>query len=263
MDVFRFASFDRLPVTHGLSTRNQELPAEGDIAHAPGTCARQIEVNRNRFLDRLGIDAASLTLGRQVHGANVSTVTRADRGKGRYPRFDAIPDSDGLMTSDPEVALGLIVADCVPVMIYDEVRHAIALVHAGWRGTVQGIVANAVRGMERAFGSRASRLHVGIGPSIGPCCYEVGDDVIEPWLATRRQGVESAVIERSPRQHFDLWRANELILVQSGVDPERIEIAGICTQCDPSGRFFSHRAAMAGERPRGRMMMVAKLDSVS
>lgn len=241
-----------------MSERRPEAPSEGDIAYARDTNADHISRNRAEFLRSAGIDPAALTLGRQVHGSRVSVVTSTDRGRGQPPEFGAVPDSDGLITTSTDVALGTIVADCAPLLLYDTRQHALGLVHAGWRGTVGGIARNAVEAMDDAFGSRPADLRVGIGPSIGPCCYEVGPDVVDAWMETALPDAVSAVLRSEPRPHFDLWRANLLMLTNAGIPESNIESSGICTRCE-SGRFFSHRAAMAGERARGRMIMVAQL----
>lgn len=256
---FQFESFKRFPLRHAMSWRRPELPSEGDIAYARDTNYDHIRENRARFLREAGFDDAALTLGRQVHGAGVSVVTAADRGRGQPPDFDAIPNSDGLITTCPDVALGTIVADCAPILLYDPEHHALGLVHAGWRGTVAGIAARAVELMAQEFGSDPAALHAGIGPSIGACCYEVGEEVIEAWASAGIHGWEAARVCREPRPHFDLWTANRLALQAAGVPESQIETAGECTRCNAE-RYFSHRAAMAGERPRGRMIMVAQLD---
>ena len=256
--MFRFRMFADLPLLHAMSERRPDAPSEGDIAYAKDTVSEHISQNRDDFFRSAGFDPSALTLGRQVHGCRVSVVAPADRGRGQPPEFDAVPDSDGLITTSTDVALGTIVADCVPLLLYDPAHHALGLVHAGWRGTVGGIARNAVQAMSGAFGSRPADLKVGIGPSIGPCCYEVGPEVIDAWTSAALPDGGSAVVSRVPRPHFDLWRANLLVLTNSGVLERNIESSGVCTRCE-SARFFSHRAAMAGERARGRMIMVAQL----
>lgn len=255
---FQFQTFQGFPLRHAMSWRRPDLPSEGDIAYARGTNYEHISQNRELFLREAGFEPEALTLGRQVHGAGVSVVTAADRGRGQPPEFDAIPDSDGLVTACPEVALGTIVADCAPILLYDPEHHALGLVHAGWRGTVAHIAARAVELMAREFGTNPAALHAGIGPSIGACCYEVGNEVIDAWAGSGISGWEAAVARREPRPHFDLWAANRLVLRAAGVPDSKIEAAGECTRCRPE-RYFSHRAAMAGERARGRMIMVAQL----
>ncbi len=180
---FEFETFAGLPIRQAMSQRRRDAPSEGDVGYARDTIACHIKANRAQFLTDAGFESGSLTLGRQVHGSRVSLVTENDRGRGLPPDFDAIPDSDGLITNSTELALGIIVADCVPVLLYDPVQHALGVVHAGWRGTVQKIVANAVDKMADEFGSKPEDLRAGIGPSIGPCCYEVGEEVIDAWMA--------------------------------------------------------------------------------
>ncbi len=255
---YQFQSLKDLPLIHAMSLRQLELPSEGDIAYARGTDHSHIQENRERFLRSAGFDPAALTLGRQIHGNQVSIVRRQDRGRGQPPAFDAIPDSDGLATGSASVALGTIVADCVPIILYDPDAPALAVIHAGWRGTVQTIAARAVELMQAEFGTEPSHIRAGIGPSIGPCCYEVGSDVIDLWASSGVGAWSGATAERQPRPHFDLWSANRMVLEQAGVESSRIEVAGLCTRCH-GDRFFSHRSAMAGERPRGRMIMVAQL----
>lgn len=256
--AFQFSSFKDFPIISGMSGQDPDTPASGDMAHAPGTNADEIEENRQRFLGALGLDPRALTMGRQTHGAGVVVVEAGDRGRGRYPTFDGFPETDGLITRTPGIVLGTIIADCTPILLYDPVQHVLGLVHAGWRGTVAGIAGVAVRAMTTTFGVRPEDLRVGIGPSIGSCCYEVGDEVIDAWRGAGFPDWEQAVTRRQPRAHFDLWQANTIALMDAGVPEANTELAGHCTRCCES-RYFSHRAAMAGERIRGRMIMVAQL----
>ena len=128
---------------------------------------------------------------------------------GRAQRGQVIFDCDGLVTDEPEVVLLLRFADCVPLIVYDPVRHAVGVVHAGWRGTVAGIARSLVRAMADAFGSRANDLIAGVGPAIGPCCYQVGPEVV-----AQARAAFGATDGLFPQQadgsyHFDLWRVNQ------------------------------------------------------
>jgi len=256
--IFQFDSFDALPLRHAMSQRSPDAPSEGDVGYTRNSNADEISDNRARFMAAADIDPAHLTLGRQVHGDRVQLVMAGDRGRGSPPEFDAFPETDALITRSRDVALGIFVADCTPIVLYDPVHHALGVVHAGWRGTVANIAGAAVANMAAEFGSQAADLFAGIGPSIGPCCYEVGAEVIDAWRSARVDGWEAARVERCPRPHFDLWQANRLNLLAAGLDGDRIETAGICTRC-AGGCYFSHRAAVAGERAGGRMIMVAQL----
>lgn len=260
--AYQFPSFAGLPLVHGLSGRVVDRPFEGDVGHGRGTVAYDIERNRAAFLQELGVSGDALTLGRQTHGARVHVVAPCDRGKGRFPAFDGFPETDALATNHLEIAVGVIVADCVPILLYDPEHHALAVVHAGWRGTVSGIVAHSVQEMERAYGTNPSALLAGIGPSIGPCCYEVGGEVIAAWR--QRAGVtgDDAVRRVKSSYHFDLWAANREVLTASGVPEDRIEVSGVCVRCTIE-RYFSYRASGQGAAQAGRMLMVAQLQSLA
>lgn len=254
--AFRFSSLAEMPLVHGMSGRRHGSGHDGDVGHGRGTEPETIESNRTAFLAALRVAPEALTVGRQTHGARVEVVDAKSRGRGRYPAFDGFPATDGLVTNDPSVALGVIVADCVPLVIYDPRAHAVGVVHAGWRGTVAGIAAVAVRTMRNQFGSDPALLRVGIGPSIGPCCYEVGTEVRDAWRDTGVDPNESAIAKNGA--HFDLWTANRLALASVGVDERHIETSGVCVRCQVD-RYFSYRAAGTGAATAGRMLMVAQL----
>jgi YfiH family protein len=256
---FQFSQLRNLPLVHGMSGHNANAPAEGDIAYSPVSEASDIAANRLTFFSELGLDLASLTMGRQVHGSSVQTVVASDRGRGQPPAFDGFPDTDGLITAVPDITLGVIVGDCVPIVLYDPRKHVVAVVHAGWRGTVSLIAKRAVEAMKTGYQCRPRTILAGIGPSIGPCCYEVGDEVIEAWLASGVPYARHAVISRDGRHYFDLWTANRYALIAAGIQRRDIEDSAICTRCGPD-RYFSRRAAVAGDSRKGSQMMVAQLE---
>lgn len=189
--------------------------------------------NVRRVTAALGIRPEALLSPRQRHTANVRRVAARDRGQ-------ALDGYDALVTDEPGTALLLVYADCTPVLIYDPVHRALALVHSGWRGTVQGAAQAAVRALQSEFDSRPAELVAAIGPSIGPCCYEVGEEVTD---AVRRAFTRPEELLPAPigkhRRHFDLWAANRRLLAEAGV--RQIEVAGLCTACR-TDEFYSHRA---------------------
>ena len=181
---------------------------------------------------------------RQVHGA---TVRHAERG-------GLVGRADGLTTARAGVPLCISTADCLPVLLYDARAGRLAAVHAGWRGTVQAVTRATVSALVEA-GSAAADLVVAIGPSIGPCCYEVDAPVIErlekafpgrwePWATPKGPG----------KWMLDLWGANLDQLAMAGVRAERIDVLGLCTGCRPD-LLFSYRR----ERGTGRLVAVAAL----
>jgi YfiH family protein len=146
------------------------------------------------------------------------------------------------MTNVPGVCLFLTFADCVPIVLCDPRQRAIGLAHAGWRGTLAGVGAVLTRAMIARFGCRPADLRAAIAPSIGPCCYEVGVDVGQPFAA---RWASATIPGRSPDGRatcrVDLWEANRQQLLEAGVGAENVQCARVCTSCN-TDRFFSHRA---------------------
>lgn len=179
--------------------------------------------NRTLLCDAVGADPDGATMAWQRHGAN---VTRAD-ARGIVTPGTVYDHCDGLWSDEPGRAMLLLTADCMPIAIarVGDGRPALAILHAGWRGLLGGIVGSGVR----ALGSRG--LAAAIGPSIGPCCYEVGPEVADPF----REAFGADVVQDG---RLDLWTAAERALRAAGV--EQVDRADICTACTPD-RFFSHR----------------------
>lgn len=198
-----------------------------------------------------GVAPERLRLLRQVHGRAIVDAPR--NGRSAWDR----PEADGAISDDPSVALVVRVADCAPVLMADRATGAVAAVHAGWRSTMQRIVIAAVEALAAAYGTRPGDLVVAIGPSLGACCGEMGEEVVEAFV---REGHDQASIAawfgRAPgrRPHFDLWRANRDQLVQAGVAPEAIHTTRLCTRSHPDV-FHSYRAA---GQAAGRMAAVIR-----
>jgi len=198
-----------------------------------------VMANRRTVSRAVGIPLESFVFCEQVHGGDVAVVGATDRGRGTTPDRPPVAGVDGLVTAEPGVALGVFTADCAPVYLIDREHRAVGLVHAGWRGTAARIVARAIETMHTEFATDPGRLTAAVGPSIGPGCYQVGDDVRDS--VTAAEPALAAVFEPSGdgRWQFDLKRANRLIAEQSGVPRDAVHISDICTACDR--RFFSYR----------------------
>jgi purine-nucleoside/S-methyl-5'-thioadenosine phosphorylase / adenosine deaminase len=186
-----------------------------------------------------GVRRDDLRLLRQVHGRTVVAV-EADDDAAATP-----PEADAAITRSRRVALVVRVADCAPILIADRVTGAVAAVHAGWRSTMQRIVEATVASMHANFGTRPADLVAAIGPSLGQCCGEMGEEVLD---AFRVAGHDDDSIEQwfhrqaGRRPHFDLWRANRAQLERSGVPADDIHVSGLCTRTYPD-HFHSYRAA--------------------
>jgi YfiH family protein len=175
-----------------------------------------VEENRRRVCEHIGADVDRLAMNRQKHGATVNRAVAGERGR----------EGDGLWTEEPGLPLLKLTADCLPIaLVRTEERPALALVHAGWRGLLGGVIEAAVA----ALGGGS--LAAAVGPGIGPCCYEVQGDVADPFRAR----FDSAVFNGP---NLDLWTAAEALLHEAGVT--RVERLDLCTACNPD-RFFSHR----------------------
>jgi YfiH family protein len=237
----RFSLFAGHAVRHGFTSRTAKMPADGDVSYVTGPDPATVRANRDRWSDAIGVDPGRLVCARQVHGNRIRIVVQEDAGRGYQAYDDAIEGTDGLITQATDLPLAVFCADCVPILLFDPIRRAVGVVHAGWRGTVADVAGQAVRAMHESFGTDSGDLLVGIGPSIGHCCYEVGAEVIDAWAATGFDPKESAVQRRNGQLRFDLWRANTMVLVAAGVPQEQIEVQGDCTRCR-SDRYFSYRA---------------------
>jgi len=245
LPVFRFNVYQGHPVRAAFSTRSGGV-SEGSLStlnlglHVGDDPNRVIE-NRHRFCGALGIDAETLVCGEQVHGNRVAVVGRSDLGRGALDRASAIPLTDALVTADPGVPLAAFFADCVPLLFYDPGQHVIGLAHAGWRGTENRIGLETVRMMQERFGVEPYRLLAAIGPSIGACCYPVGNEVRIRFAAAF--GADAGILRQTVGEAWmlDLWAANRLVLLEAGLQPENIELAGVCTACH-STQYFSYRA---------------------
>lgn len=205
----------------------------------------------NAVAAALQVSAGALRLIRQVHGASVAVARKGGRAPWKTPEADAV------IADDPEVAIAVRVADCAPILLADKNRAVVGAVHAGWRGAVQSVASEAVLAMQREFGSVPSDLVAAIGPCLGPCCGEVGEEVM---AAFSHAGHSEPALARwfSPgprgRPMLDLWTANVDQLIAAGVPPASIHVAGLCTKTH-AGIMHSYRVSGAAA---GRMVGVVR-----
>lgn len=159
------------------------------------------------------------------------------------------PPVDGLITDVPEALLMIYGADCPPVYIVDPVKHAIGLVHAGWRGTHSRIPAVAIRLMQEKYGCKPEDMYAAVGIGICKDCYEMGDEIYELFAADWGKEAADEVLSRYPtgeklasgKYHLDLMAANKMTLLQAGIPEDHIAVSNVCTYCN-SDKFYSYRA---------------------
>jgi len=245
---------------HFVATRTggvSQPPFHGlNLAFHVGDDPARVLHNRRALCAPLGLSPEALVVGNQVHGDGVAVVDERCRGRGAFGDETAIEATDAMVTRTPGLCLVVLTADCVPIVLYDPVRSAVGVVHAGWRGTVRGITGKAVQAMVDAFGTAPADLLAGVGPSIGPCCYQVGADVLEQ-VAAAPWADANLISERTAdgRGNLNLWEANRRQLVLAGVPPGSVEVGSLCTRCR-ADLFFSvrHDGATTGRFATGAML---------
>ncbi len=229
VSLLRAGALDGVPgVAHGFTTRDGGVSAGAlrSLHLGAGDERANVRSNRAAVLEALGRPDGVWVSARQVHGDAVVEVTRA---AGRSI------EADGLWTRDRSVVVAVLVADCVPILMAHESGGAVAAVHAGWRGTRDRIGARMVERLDRA-GFEPAGLRVALGPAIGPCCFEIGDEV-----AAELGTVDPAAVSSGGGggARADLWTLNQRILLGAGVPESQIDVFRVCTSCRED--FFSHR----------------------
>jgi hypothetical protein len=251
--------FEWTPEPWGAALRSRALA--GVACH--GFTTRQLRLRGNppeerrewaRVAAMVGVGADRLARVHQVHGRDVDVLRREDRWPGGT---GTRPAADILVSDDPGVALAVQVADCIPLLVADPETGAAAAAHAGWRGIAGDVPGATVRALAKEFGARPPHLVAAAGPSIGPCCYEVGPEVREAlaaaggaahgagrWLSP--SGLTPPGLRPRPgHAMLDLWQALEDQLVAAGVAPGNIHVARLCTACHPR-EYWSYRRDGAG-----------------
>jgi YfiH family protein len=225
-----------------VSARN-----DGNMGFTGARDPKAVRDARRRFLADAGMDAGAAAAVRQVHGARILRVGARERGRGGLDPAAVLGDADGLVTADPGVPLLALSADCCVVALAADRGRGAAVFHAGWRGALAGTPAAAVQALSAESGAPPSTFRAVLGPAIGPCCYEVGEDVV---IAFQKGFGEDASRwirpGPGPRPHLDVPAAVRQALVSAGLRPGSIGPAGPCTLC--GGPWFSHRRGDAGRQ---------------
>ncbi|WP_432665199.1 peptidoglycan editing factor PgeF [Wukongibacter baidiensis] len=215
---------------------------------------KDIYINYEIICNTLDIDIGNLVLSDQVHKDNIMIVSQEHRGNGVITD-NKLSEIDGLITNNKNVALVTLYADCVPIFILDKKRKIIALAHGGWRGTVKKIGKKVIEKMSSDFNSDPKDCIVGIGPSIGNCCYEVDDYVVSKFKENYDNVNEFIKDKGDEKYLLDLWTANKISLIEAGIPDENITVSNICTKCN-NDLFFSYRAE---DGKTGRMAAILQL----
>ncbi len=228
-------------VKHGFSTRiggiSEGIFQSMNLSFNRGDSDENVVENYRRISKAIGVEEASLVKSVQTHTTNVHQVTRENRK-------DVLQDVDGLITNEPGICLVTSYADCVPLFFLDPIHKAIGLSHSGWRGTVGKIGEITLHKMHQAYGTNPEDVIAAIGPSICQDCYEVSQDVIDQFKESFANEYWESLFYQKENQKYqlNLWKANEIILLNAGVKKEHLAVTNVCTNCNPDV-LFSHRAS--------------------
>ncbi|WP_298704671.1 peptidoglycan editing factor PgeF [uncultured Veillonella sp.] len=257
------ANLTGFPLMHGVTRRfggvskkpfdsfNLGLHVEDQV--------QDVVENRRRLAKHLRVRLEDLTCAKQVHGVGVAQVTQFNRGHGATSLSQAIPDSDAMMTDLPQTPLLLLVADCVPVLIYDAKHHAIAVVHAGWRGAIGHLPTITLEAMAEAYGTNPADCYAYLGPSIQSDSFEVSETLADQFRKESAYANDIVYYRyRSDKQietpRVDLQQFIVHDLLRKGVPLRQITVSGTDTLTSPS--CYSYRREHG---KTGRMALFAML----
>lgn len=217
-----------------------------NITHYCGDNPEHVSRCREWLCHELGIEKQNLWLPRQTHTARVTCVDNHLLSLSPQEQVQAIDQCDALITNLPQHCIGVSTADCVPILLYDTQNHAIAAIHAGWRGTVQHIVCHTLKTMQQLYGTNTAHIKAVLGPSISANAFEVGNKVVD---AFAEAGFPNSIVshptkgsatQNNQKAHIDLWAANAWLLEEAGVQLHHILISGLCS-FSKADTFFSAR----------------------
>lgn len=238
-DGIRYYTFDSLTdknLTHAVFTRRGGISPQPwsslNVGGLGGDDPERVYQNRVRSFEQLDRKPGSVYDVWQVHSTDVIWTSGVRPSSVRHRKADAI------LTDRPEVTLFMRFGDCVPILLYDPIRQIVGLAHAGWLGTVNGILRETIIAMQDTYGSKPADILAAIGPSIAVHHYEVGPEVVQMVEKSFGKTAEEFLVREEGKTKLDMWRANQFQLEKLGV--KNIEISGICTACSLED-WFSHR----------------------
>ncbi len=233
-------------VEHCFTTRlggvSEDMFSTLNFSFTRGDKPEAVLENYRRVADVFGKTVDDFVCTDQTHTTKVLHVGKEARGYG-VTKEKPYTDVDGLITNEPGIILSTFYADCVPLYFVDTVNKAIGLSHSGWRGTVGRMGQKTLEAMQEAFGTNPADVYAAIGPSICQDCYEISEDVaLHFYEEFSGHGDEILMNKGNGKYQLDLWKANEIVMLDAGVQPEHLAVTNICTCCNPQV-LFSHRAS--------------------
>lgn len=223
---------------HGITTRQGGV-SEGalsslNMGRRTLDSPEHIIENQRRVAEALGVSPGSFVFSDQVHGVRIQAVNPGNRAQ-------PVLETDALMTDASEITLSTLYADCMPILLYDPVRQVIGMAHAGWRGTAQAIGEKLVVSMAAHYGSKPGDMLGALGPAIGACCFEVGEEVVSAFKALDALSEDALWLYSSGgKPHVNLAAINRILLIEAGLRSDAVKTASLCTHCNPD-LLYSHR----------------------
>ena len=258
LSILKFNNLDKFPELCHFSTlrtggNSTDAYSTLNLGLNSGDINSNVMANRLALCKTLGIRPDRLIFPKQTHTATVKVITNDFLSLRPEERKLFLHETDAVITALKGVCIAVKTADCVPVLLYDPRQKVVAAIHAGWRGTAQNIVLKTIHKLVEEFGSDPADLFAGIGPSISPDVYEVGEDVHSQFDPEFYRDTRSV---KSDKRMLDLWKANQHQLIAGGISFDQIETAQLCTWSNPD-RFFSARrdGAKTGRMATGIMQL--------
>ena len=236
IDFYQFPSLQSYDnVVHAVTQKQEQFPHAFSLALHTGEVEEHIVQNREELAKALEQRRDwHFVVANQTHSDHIVVVDEALQ-KGWHSLEDAITDCDALMTHVKGCMLGILTADCVPILLYDKEKEVVAAVHAGWKGSQANIVGKSVQKMQEVYGSSPEEIVAVIAPSIGKCCYEVGEEVAKHFYE-----MPQSFSKEGEKYRLDLPYINKYQLLEAGLKEEHITLSHLCTACDTQ-HFFSYR----------------------
>ncbi len=244
--VLKFPLLEEIDMVEHLFTTKEGGVSKGDyatmnVSFTRGDDKEAVLENYRRIASIFEVELSDIVVSHQTHTTNVMRVTKADGGKGVIYDRD-YENVDGLITNEKNLVLCTMYADCVPLYFVDVKHQAIGLSHSGWKGTAMQMGKRTLERMHEEFGTEPKEVKAVIGPSICVDCYEVSSDVIEAFSKVFSEKEMNTICyqKENGKYQLNLWKANEIILLNAGVLKEHLEVTRLCTHCN-ANRMFSHR----------------------
>lgn len=205
-----------------------------------GDIQEKVLENRRRIMSVFNQDINRMVCCRQIHGSQVAIISSQNRGCGSIALEDSLDGIDGMVTDLKGLYMATFYADCIPVFIFDPVKKCIGMAHSGWKGTMSRIAVKTVKILEQEFGCSPKNMEAFIGPGIGPCCFEIQAELAANATAEFSEFRDIIIKEKNGRYTWDLQRTIQQMLAASGLNPDNIIRASLCTSCH-NDLFYSYR----------------------